>query len=34
MDGFGGIKKHPTALKAAFEKGQDVVRAIEKEQPA
>jgi multimeric flavodoxin WrbA len=33
MDGFGGIKKHPTALKDAFEKGQDVVRAIREEGP-
>jgi multimeric flavodoxin WrbA len=31
MDAFGGIKKHPTALKDAYGKGQELVRAIEKE---
>jgi multimeric flavodoxin WrbA len=31
MDEFGGIKKHPTALKDAYEKGQELVRALERE---
>ncbi len=30
MDRYNGIKNHPTALKEAFEKGQKVVRMIEK----
>jgi len=30
MDEHGGIKKHPTALKDSFEKGQTVVRVLEK----
>jgi len=30
MDRYGGITKHPTALKEAFEKGQTVVRILEK----
>ena len=30
MDAYGGINKHPTALKEAFEKGQTVVRVLEK----
>jgi multimeric flavodoxin WrbA len=30
MDKYGGIKKHPTALKDAFEKGQKVVGILEK----
>lgn len=30
MDRYGGINKHPTALKEAFEKGQTVVRVLEK----
>jgi len=30
MDRFGGIKNHPTALKDAYEKGQKVVRVLEK----
>jgi multimeric flavodoxin WrbA len=31
MDKFGGVKKHPTALKDAYEKGQELVRALERE---
>jgi multimeric flavodoxin WrbA len=31
MDEFGGIKKHTTAQKEAFEKGQELVRALMKE---
>ncbi|WML67089.1 MAG: hypothetical protein METHP_00573 [Methanoregula sp. SKADARSKE-2] len=30
MDAFGGVKKHPTALKGAFEKGRTVVEVLEK----
>lgn len=30
MDRYGGIQQHPTALKEAFEKGQNVVRVLEK----
>jgi multimeric flavodoxin WrbA len=30
MDAYGGITKHPTALKDAFEKGQKVVAALNK----
>jgi multimeric flavodoxin WrbA len=30
MDEYKGIKNHPTALKEAYEKGQKVVRVIEK----
>jgi multimeric flavodoxin WrbA len=30
MDTYGGINNHPTALKEAFEKGQKVVRVLEK----
>lgn len=30
MDAYGGIKKHPTALKEAFDKGQTVVAVLEK----
>lgn len=30
MDRYGGIKNHPTALTDAFEKGQKVVRVLEK----
>jgi hypothetical protein len=30
MDEHGGIKNHPTALAEAFEKGQTVVRVLEK----
>ena len=30
MDAYGGINKHPTALKEDFEKGQTVVRVLEK----
>jgi multimeric flavodoxin WrbA len=30
MDTYGGIKKHPTALKDAFDKGQKVVGILEK----
>ena len=30
MDRYGGINKHPTALKEAFEKGQTIVRVLEK----
>ncbi len=30
MDAFGGISKHPTALKEAFEKGQKVTGVLEK----
>jgi len=31
MDEVGGIKNHPTALKDAFEKGQELVRVLTKE---
>jgi hypothetical protein len=30
MDEYRGIKNHPTALRDAYEKGQNVVRVIEK----
>jgi multimeric flavodoxin WrbA len=30
MDAYGGISKHPTALKDAFEKGQKVIGVLEK----
>ena len=30
MDRFGGINNHPTALREAYEKGQKVVRVLEK----
>lgn len=30
MDTYGGINNHPTAMKDAYNKGQEVVRAIEK----
>ncbi len=30
MDAYGGINKHPTALKEAFEKGQRLVGVLEK----
>ncbi len=30
MDAYGGINKHPTALKDAFEKGQKVIGVLEK----
>ncbi|GAB6286092.1 MAG: hypothetical protein STSR0009_22930 [Methanoregula sp.] len=30
MDEHGGITKHPTVLKDSFEKGQTVVRVLEK----
>jgi len=30
MDRYGGIKNHPTALSEAYEKGQKVVRVLEK----
>ena len=30
MDAFGGVKKHPTALKEAYDKGRNVVEVIEK----
>lgn len=30
MDRFGSIRQHPTAMKEAFEKGQKVVRVLEK----
>ena len=30
MDAYGGISKHPTALKDAFEKGQKVISVLEK----
>lgn len=31
MDRYGGIQQHPTALKEAFEKGQNVVRVLERQ---
>jgi len=30
MDAYGGIIKHPTALKDAFEQGQKVIIVLEK----
>ena len=30
MDAFGGVKKHPTALKEAYDKGVKVVKVLEK----
>jgi multimeric flavodoxin WrbA len=30
MDAFGGVKKHPTALKEAYDKGVKVVEVLEK----
>lgn len=33
MDRYGGIKNHPAALADAFEKGQKVVRVLEKVKP-
>lgn len=30
MDAFGGVKKHPTALKEAYDKGRKVVEVLEK----
>jgi multimeric flavodoxin WrbA len=33
MDRYGGIKNHPTALADAYEKGQKVVRVLEKIKP-
>jgi hypothetical protein len=30
MDAYGGIRKHPTALKEGFEKGQKVTGILEK----
>jgi multimeric flavodoxin WrbA len=30
MDAYGGITKHPTAMKEAFEKGQKIVSVLEK----
>jgi multimeric flavodoxin WrbA len=30
LDRYGGIRQHPTALKEAFEKGERVVRVLEK----
>ena len=30
MDAYGGITKHPTAMKEAFEKGQKIVGVLEK----
>lgn len=30
LDRYGGIRQHPTAMKAAFEKGEKVVRVLEK----
>jgi hypothetical protein len=33
MDRYGGIKNHPTALADAYEKGQKVIKVLEKQKP-
>jgi len=33
LDRYGGIRQHPTAMNEAFEKGQKVVRVLEKSKP-